>query len=233
MEGSPILRDAVLGPVRRTLQGPRLPADLAPATSAAAADGPPSALEECARAAGHALGLKQGLAAAAARIDGEIAARQRQLESEYQRAAAELVAEHERRVALLDEMCKAFDRGTQEMLTKVEAHAVALAYEALCKILGPQPERRMVLADLVKAGLKRLEGQALHRVRMHPADIRELRSLFDARAVAAAAPIPWHADSALEPGSCLVEADRGLLDVSLSGQLERLRDLWTNSEVTR
>jgi flagellar assembly protein FliH len=106
----------------------------------------------------------------------------------------------------------------------MEDLAVAVAFEAVCKVLGESA----VTADGVRAQVRQAVASTKNKervvVRLHPADLSALR---DAGALNALVPgektVTWTADNSIELGGCVVETDGGGLDARLETQLERMR----------
>jgi flagellar assembly protein FliH len=192
--------------------------------------GPTSA--DADRAEGYAEGLRQGLADASARIASELSSRQRHLEAQFEQAEAKRAAEHARRLASLDGVVQGFAQSRDALVRAIEADAVSLAFEAVCKVLGPESGRGELLSSLVRQGLAKLHGQAVMRIRLHPRDLDELQASSEGRALSARQPgLQWTADPSLQRSSCLLDTDRGTLDASLQTQLGRLAQLWAAVEV--
>lgn len=228
MGPNPVLRNAVLSGQRRLL---RAPPQVASNISAGAAMPAERSKDEEARAKGYAEGQRQGLADAAARIADEINARQRHLAAQFDQAEAKRAADHTRRLATLDNLAHTLGQAGDTQLRAIEVSAIALAFEALCRVLGPDTGREPLLARLVQQGLAQLRGHSLLRLRMHPQDLAELPSSTEGQAlVERHAAARWVADPTLERGACLLDTDHGSLDASLHTQLARLRELWSHTE---
>lgn len=237
MDHTPILRDTVLRTARRALRhhGNLSQAPLAPSPDSAgkalrAGSNDQPGYEE-ARVEGYSAGLEKGLAAATLRIAEEIDARKRHLVTQFNQAEARLAADLARQVAVLDGLIRTVERAADAQLRTLEGQAIALALEALCKIMCPNAGRDQLLVDLVKQGLTRLRDNALLAVRMHPADLAEMTSSPGGRALVGQRPrVQWTADSSLERGGCLLESEHGSLDVGLHAQVDRLRELWASAD---
>jgi flagellar assembly protein FliH len=106
----------------------------------------------------------------------------------------------------------------------VEDLAVAIAFEAVCKILG----EAAISADGVRAQIKQAAAHAKTNerlvVRLHNADLDALRTAGALDAILAAdTTVSWVADSSIELGGCVVETAGGVLDARLETQIDRMR----------
>lgn len=115
----------------------------------------------------------------------------------------------------------------------LERQAVELAFEALCRVCGPQSEqadgsdRAGLLVDLVRQGIGQLRGHALIGLRLATSDYSAFIESETSKALLQRYPeLRVSVDSSLEPLGCIVESDHGQLDVGLATQLSRLRELW-------
>jgi flagellar assembly protein FliH len=107
----------------------------------------------------------------------------------------------------------------------MEDLAVAIAFEAVCKVLG----EAAITAEGMRAQVKQAVACAKNKerlvIRLHAADLSALR---DAGALNAILPpdttVSWVVDSSIELGGCIVETDGGGLDARLETQIERMRD---------
>jgi flagellar assembly protein FliH len=233
MSHHPVLRDAVLGSDRLQLRrtssangGLKAVVDAHPQRHASEV-GP--ALEE-ARVEGYAQGMQQGLQDAAAQVAAEVAACQRQLAAKFEQAEAHRASEHTRRAGLLESLAQSLDRAAEAQRRSIESQAIAVAFAALCKILGPSGGRLPQLTDLVEQGLRQLRGSTPLAVRLHPRDLAEMQAAVEGQSLIERCPnLRWMADANVERGGCMLQTDRGWLDASLHTQLSRLRELWGHS----
>jgi flagellar biosynthesis/type III secretory pathway protein FliH len=123
-----------------------------------------------------------------------------------------------------------------ERFMALERQAVELAYEALCRVCGPQSEqasgsdRAGLLVDLVRQGIAQLRGHALIGLRLGTADHAAFVNSEASKVLLDRYPeLRVSLDPSLEPLGCMVESDHGQLDVGLSTQLSRLRELWAQA----
>lgn len=219
-----LLRDVALEPGRRPL--PDAGARLA-TIEAATQPMPPDDDRERAHALGVEQGLAQGLADADERIAAALATAQDELAVRSEQAEAQRRAEYARRMHRLDTVLKTLAQSTAQRVQSLETQAVALAYEAVCRVVGPSDMRHRLICDLVRQGLALLQANALMGVRLHPADlvVLEADAVFEELS-RRHAKVQWRADPSLEPGGCVLETECGELDTSLSVQLDRLRAAW-------
>jgi flagellar assembly protein FliH len=106
----------------------------------------------------------------------------------------------------------------------MEDLAVAIAFEAVCKILG----EAAMTQDGVRAQVRQAAAHAINKehvvVRLHAADLSALRATGALNAILPPGKaVSWVADDSIELGGCLVETDGGTLDARLETQLERMR----------
>lgn len=102
--------------------------------------------------------------------------------------------------------------------------AVAIAFEAVCKVLGEAAMTQEGVRAQVRQAATHVKNKERLTVRLHAADLSGLR---DAGALNVLLPpgkaISWVADDSIELGGCVVETDGGGLDARLETQLERMR----------
>ncbi len=108
-------------------------------------------------------------------------------------------------------------RGTEEI-------AVAIAFEAICKILG----KTMATEQGIQAAVRQAASHVLSSeqlvVRLHPDDLATLRAAGDLDSVSSSGiPLSWVADQSIGLGGCVLDTDGGELDARLETQLDRLR----------
>lgn len=108
-------------------------------------------------------------------------------------------------------------RGLEEM-------AVAIAFEAVCKMLGTAAVSRDGIRALVHEAVEHAAGAQRVTVRLHPGDLATLQSAGSLEpALVSGASVQWAADKSIELGGCVVETDGGTLDARLETQVGRLR----------
>jgi len=157
---------------------------------------------EAARELGRQRGLQEGRAA------GQ--------EESRQAFAGELARVRSVAGKLSDVLASGID-GTEDL-------AVAIAFEAICKVLGESA----VTVEGVRAQVRQAAACAKSKerlvVRLHPADLSALRDAGALNAtLSTEKAVSWVADNSIELGGCVVETDGGGLDARLETQIERMR----------
>ena len=157
---------------------------------------------EAARELGRQRGLQEGRAAGR--------------EESQQAFAAELA----RVRSIAGKLSDALASGIGDM----EDLAVAIAFEAVCKVLG----ETAITLDGVRAQVRQAATHAKNKeglvVRLHAADLSALRNAGALNAILPPGKaVSWVADDSIELGGCVVETDGGGLDARLETQLERMR----------
>lgn len=213
-------------PLRQAIEGVR-EASNAGQASAQAADAQAYAqgLE-----AGRAAGMQQGLEGAQKRIEDATRAARQEFEQVAGQRLQEFKNEANARLAQLERLLVNFEATAKQRIQAIEADAIALAYGAVCKILGDQGRDPATIAAIVRQGMAQLSGSALLSVRMNDADLQVLLADEHGRRLRAAAPqVKWVADSSVATGGCLFDTAAGSLDARLETQLATLRLLWASS----
>ena len=176
---------------------------------------------------GRAAGLQQGLEGAQRRVDDAVTAARRDFEEKAGRRLQEFQAEANARIGQLDKLLAAFDAATASRIADLEADAIALAYGAVCKVLGAQAGMPAAVAGLVQQALAQLRGSAIIAVRLNERDLRVLMGDEQGRRLKASAPqVEWVTDASVAAGGCLVDTTAGGLDARLETQLSALLGLW-------
>ena len=157
---------------------------------------------EAARELGRQRGLQEGRAAGR--------------EEAQQAFAAELA----RVRSVAGKLSEALASGIGDM----EDLAIAIAFEAVCKVLGESALTQEGVRAQVRQATAHAKNKESLVVRLHPADLSALRA---AGALNAILPpnkaVSWVADDSIELGGCVVETDGGGLDARLETQVERMR----------
>lgn len=177
---------------------------------------------------GRRAGIEKGMAEADARIQEAMTLAQAQGRDEAVRRdelARKAWAEQVREMA---DLRRAFESAAEARIESLERDAVALAFEALCRIVGETAEQPAHLARLVRTSMAQLRGAGLLRVRLHPRDLERLRQVADGIELTMPSDVVrWLPDPAVLPGGCVFDSDAGSLDARLETQLARLRDAWS------
>lgn len=191
---------------------------------------PAAATPETTHADGFSLGYEEGRAQANQEMEQRLEALRRELVADF----AEQNRQRARQLAAGVDALKSALLQQQEAcsaeLRRIEPLSVALAFEALCKLLGDQTQRRELLKALIAQGLKEFQQSASARILLNAQDWQ----LIADSEPSACWPQPAddfeiRADSSLEPGCCLLQVGRLQLDISMSTQLERLMQLWARA----
>ena len=157
---------------------------------------------EAARELGRQRGLQEGRAAGR--------------EEAQQAFAAELA----RVRSVAGKLSEALAAGIGDM----EDLAVAIAFEAVCKVLGETAVTEEGVRAHVRQAATHIKNKERLVVRLHAADLSALRAAGALNAILPPGKtISWLADDSIELGGCVVETDGGGLDARLETQLERMR----------
>lgn len=105
----------------------------------------------------------------------------------------------------------------EELLSSHEPDLVRLAMLIAGKILGREVRDAVVVRTLVRSAMNHLEGQAVIRVRLNPADVGRLSN-----PLAAGPRYEIVSDAAVGLGGCIVETQTGRVDASFATQFEEL-----------
>ncbi len=130
-------------------------------------------------------------------------------------ARGELAAHQGRLAHALNEIAKA----RQELLSQTDAELVRLSVAIAEKVLNRQLQVDAdALRGIAHAALERLAGRPVQAVRLHPDDLHAVQQEFAGTTTA----MQLVADSSLAPGSLLFETEYGVLDSSITTQLEEI-----------
>ena len=177
-------------------------------------------------------------------LESRIALLERKVEEERQKAhrqgydegllagkqeEADNWAHAQRRLAkAVEETSKAKVRFRSESEDDVVKLSFAIARKILNRELSVDPE---ALGGLVSVAMTKLNQRELHRVRVHPADVKAVEQVLHKNA--GPIRIEVQGDPALERGAAIFETERGILDASVTAQLKEiergLADLLTDN----
>lgn len=162
------------------------------------------------------------LDAARAQADAIVAGAKEAFEAERQRGYAE-----GREEALLDQserMIETVER-TVDYIASVEGKMVELVMSAVSKVIDGFDDREKVMI-VVRNALAVVRNQKQMTLRLNPAEVEIVRSQINE--LLAAYPgvgyLDILADGRLAPGACILESEIGLVEASLEGQLQALRN---------
>jgi flagellar assembly protein FliH len=150
--------------------------------------------------------------------------RQRGLQEGRAAGAEEVRREAETELARIRSISAGLQRALDTGIRGIEDVAVAIAFEAVCKMLGSAAVSPDGIRVLVHEAAAHAAGAQQVTVRLHPGDLAALQAAggMDG-ALASGASVQWAADKSIELGGCVVETDGGTLDARLETQVERLR----------
>ena len=179
---------------------------------------------------GRAAGLQQGLEAAQQRVDDAVKAARQEFEDMAGQRLERFKADASARLAQLEKLLTTFETASTRRVAELETDAIALAYGAVCKVVGAQVAHPATIAGVVQQAMAQLRGSAILAVRMNERDLRALLGDEQGLRLKAAAPqVEWIADAAVGAGGCLVDTTAGSLDARLETQLAALQGLWRTS----
>lgn len=183
--------------------------------------------DEAARA--HADALKDlaaqqaQLLAARKKLDSDAAAvladaERRGLERGQEKGEREALAQVARKLAVLSTLADALESTRQEAWSQAEDMLVEVVYAAVCRVAGASAASREALLEMVRGIARDEHAMQQWSVRLHPQDAELLladRASLDER-------IMLQGDEAVVLGGCMVDSDKGTLDLRLETQLARL-----------
>lgn len=106
----------------------------------------------------------------------------------------------------------------------MEDLAVAIAFEAVCKVLGDAAMTEEGVRAQVRQAAAHAKNKERLVVRLHAADLSALRAAGALNSILPPGKaVSWVADDSIELGGCVVETDGGRLDARLETQIERMR----------
>lgn len=108
----------------------------------------------------------------------------------------------------------------------LEEAAVAIAFEAVCKIIGEAAPARETVLGIVREAASHVHTTQRLTIHLHPADLELLQGTgMDMFSILPGDPgrITWIADQQIDVGGVIVTSDAGDLDARLETQLVRLK----------
>jgi flagellar assembly protein FliH len=150
--------------------------------------------------------------------------RQRGLQEGRLAGAEEAKKSFESELARVRSIAGKLQQAVESGIRGMEDVAIAIAFEATCKMLGTAAVTREGIQGLVKEAVAHAINTERVVVRLHAGDLSALREV-DAldTALQSGTQVSWVADDSIELGGCVVETDGGELDARLETQVERLR----------
>lgn len=150
---------------------------------------------------GHATGLEQG------RAD----------------AAAELAQNREKLMLQARGALTALEQAHEAVLTRLESSVGEVAFAAVCRLVSRQLLSRSLVVGIVEETCSRLRTETFATARLHPRDIETLRELaVDGELQVQGVKLNLIPDESLRLGGCVVESSSGRFDGGLESQLRRL-----------
>ncbi|MCK9193393.1 MAG: FliH/SctL family protein [Nevskia sp.] len=129
---------------------------------------------------------------------------------------------------------EALQGAREDVFRTMEDDIVALAFEAIVRILGPAPVTRLIVEQMVRELFASGDYQDPITVRVSSEDYELLVAepaiveLEDRRAA-----IKLVEDARLKLGGCIIETARGALDARIETQLERLRSALLDARASK
>jgi flagellar assembly protein FliH len=165
--------------------------------------------------------------------DAEKQARERGYEAGRAQGLNEAEAEFKSRVERLESIIAAFERARAECIAAAEDDAVAIAFEAVTRMLGiGSASLDSIKAVVAEIGRSQPDcGPVVLRV--HSSDYEALvAEPFVAALEDDQQKIRLVEDPRVVLGGCIVETDRGALDARIETQLDRLRKILLEARAT-
>lgn len=242
---SPIIRNAELSSRKRTLPQRRPSSGVETRQSAAAEDGVSSVRQLTAPAAEQATPLElprvdqqqlqelfeKARQSVLDQFKGEAESarelgRQRGLQEGRQAGREELrqmvASDLGRLRSIMDGLQAKLNSGIEEM----EDIALAIAFEALCKILGTSAVTEEVVKAQIRHAASRVQAHENLLVCLHPADLDMLKGMGGLDSILPSGKsVTWESDKSVELGGCILKTDGGQLDARFETQLEQLKKI--------
>lgn len=150
--------------------------------------------------------------------------RQRGLQEGREAGAEEAKKSFEADLARVRSIADKLQQVTESGIKGMEDIAVAIAFEAVCKMMGSAAVSREGILALVQEAASHAVASEGVTVRLHPGDLAALQSAgaLDP-ALASGDKVEWVADKEIVLGGCVVETDSGDIDARLETQIAALR----------
>lgn len=172
-----------------------------------------------ARDEGYQDGLRRAQESAQARVQEAVAAMERQLRDA-----------HSERIRRLEQLAAALPAAIEGRLAQAEDDMLALAFEALCRLLGEQAASAEGLRAHLQQALQSWRSRAALSVHLHPDDVELLQrdaALLRSLPLTGGGDAPavhWVADAEVALGGCVLRSADGGLDARLEVQMQGLKD---------
>ncbi len=165
-------------------------------------------------------GYREGMATARREAEQLLEAAQGRLQQERET----LQREYAERLRITQQVIDAFTAEKQLIGDNQEQAVVALAYEALLRVLDDAHAMRPLLSRIVAQRLANNPSGPL-AIRLSPQDVARIEADLAAH-LASRSEMILIADEKLSPGECFIDTPQGSEDVSLATQLNRLTSAW-------
>lgn len=165
-------------------------------------------------------GYREGMATARREAEQLLDAAQARLQQERET----LQREYAERVRITQQVIDSFTAEKQRLADKQEQAVVALAYEALLRVLDDAHAMRPLLSRIVARRLANDPSGPL-AIRLSPQDVARIEADLAAH-LASRSEVILVADEKLSTGECFIDTPQGSEDVSLATQLNRLTSAW-------
>ncbi|WP_198971510.1 FliH/SctL family protein [Xylophilus sp. ASV27] len=160
----------------------------------------------------------------------QVSAALAEAEEQVHRHTRQLHALWERRLALLEAVLQQFQNHVHHAVVDAEDEMLALAFEALCRMLGKQVADLPGLRSQLQTSLEAWHGRAPLSLHLHPDDLSLLQSDPEAVSMLRGAgfgaggnSLSWVADAEVAIGGCMLRSSEGALDARLETQLDALK----------
>ncbi|MFC4161858.1 FliH/SctL family protein [Chitinimonas lacunae] len=140
-----------------------------------------------------------------------------------EQARAEIEQQAEQQAKRWQALQQTIEQGLRTSTEQVEEEAAAVAFEAVCKIVGDEAGRIEGVLAMVRQVLARVRQDDGVTIRLSPAALAMLGQEEELPELLGGIRVHWIADETVAAG-CVVEAAVGQFDARLDRQLERLRD---------
>ncbi len=183
---------------------------------------------------GRRAGEAEGRIAASARSEEALRRALLAHEAAAQQHREALAAEQQADLHRLQQICADVESAQRARQAAQHRDAAALAFEAVCQLLGERHGDAEHIARCVGHALGKLAGTRLLRVRLRPetmallADSPEGRSLLSSDTA-----VEWVVDTRIRDDGCILDTDSGSVDARLDVQVANLRDLWSKTVQTK
>jgi len=138
-------------------------------------------------------------------------------------AAAELARDREKLMLQARGALTALGQAHEAVLTKLECSVGEVAFAAVCRLLSRELLSRSLVVGIVEQTCALLRTETFATARLHPRDIEILRALTAGEELQVrGVKLNLVPDESLRLGGCVVEASSGRFDGGLESQLRRL-----------